>query len=176
MITKERLCLYLGANNRKLEGFKTMDQDAALGVDYVGDVSDLSRFETGSVSSIVASHILEHFPFKQAPLVLKEWYRVLEPGGILYIAVPDFARAVYLATQHGLNDWLVALIHGDQEYPGAFHFASYDEHRLKNYLKTAGFFDITRVDELPKHAPNDCSMLHSTWDGKSVSLNLTAVK
>jgi 2-polyprenyl-3-methyl-5-hydroxy-6-metoxy-1,4-benzoquinol methylase len=44
----------------------------------------------GSVDVIRASHILEHFP-AQVPAVLKHWAAKLKPGGVLKIAVPDFA-------------------------------------------------------------------------------------
>lgn len=37
---------------------------------------------------LYASHVLEHF---KAPVaVLKEWLRVVKPGGYVYFAVPDF--------------------------------------------------------------------------------------
>jgi predicted SAM-dependent methyltransferase len=44
------------------------------------------------------SHLLEHFPKGDAELFLKECRRVLKPGGLIRVAVPDLERAarVYL--------------------------------------------------------------------------------
>ncbi len=54
--------------------------------DYYGEAVDLP-FLDNSLDYIVASHVLEHTANPIAALV--EWYRVLRPGGIAYIVVPD---------------------------------------------------------------------------------------
>lgn len=54
----------------------------------------LKRFEYGdaSIDAIYSSHMLEHLYFEQARTVLRECYRVLRPGGILRLALPDGAE------------------------------------------------------------------------------------
>jgi len=47
-------------------------------------------FETGSVDEIYSSHLIEHFDFHEGLAALKEWYRVLKPGGRLTVECPDF--------------------------------------------------------------------------------------
>jgi predicted SAM-dependent methyltransferase len=42
-----------------------------------------------SVEEIYASHVLEHFSFRQTLDVLRDWCRALQPGGRLRVAVPD---------------------------------------------------------------------------------------
>ncbi len=42
------------------------------------------------------SHLLEHFPKESAPVFLRECYRVLKPGGVIRIAVPDLETIVRL--------------------------------------------------------------------------------
>jgi SAM-dependent methyltransferase len=45
------------------------------------------------VSEVVyLSHVLEHFPKSSAPAFLRECYRVLKPGGVLRVVVPDLER------------------------------------------------------------------------------------
>lgn len=168
--------LNLGSRNRAIPGFLNMDCDHHEGVDVVGDISDLSRFESGSVPEIYASHCLEHFPHPQTAAVLKGWFRVLEPGGKLYVAVPDFERCVELYGSLGLCDWLNRLLMGDQEYKTAFHYSLFDEAKLTGMLKEAGFADSFRVEQFPTGDPKDCSNLASTYDGQSVSLNMIATK
>lgn len=52
-------------------------------VDYVGNASDLSQFDTNFIDVIYASHVLEHFYYglnNELINTLKEWHRVLKPG------------------------------------------------------------------------------------------------
>jgi len=61
----------------------------ALPVDIVSPGDDLP-LEDNSVDFVVSSHVIEHFP---DPIkALKEWYRVVKPGGYLYIIAPHKVR------------------------------------------------------------------------------------
>lgn len=175
-MTAEKVRLNLGSRDRAIPGFLGMDCDQHPGVDVVGDICDLSRYADASVAEIYASHCLEHFPHVKTLDVLKEWSRVLEPGGILYVAVPDFKRTVDLYLKAGLNDWVQNYLWGDQGYPTAFHYAGFDEGRLRKLLLAAGFSEASQVEEFPVGHPQDCSRKVSTVDGKSVSLNMVALK
>mgnify|MGYP001562566810 CR=1 FL=1 len=169
--------LNLGARNRAILGFLSVDIDPASGADVIADISSLPAYADGSVSEIYASHCLEHFPHTRTMSVLKEWSRVLKPGGILYVAVPDFARTVYLYQRlGGLNQFLVDFIWGGQEYPTAYHMAGFDFKLLSSMLKDAGFHEVSQVDVFPIGDKHDCSRLVSTVDGKSISLNVVGVK
>lgn len=46
-------------------------------------------FADGTFQAVYSSHVLEHFDRKQGKTLLKESFRVLQPGGILRVAVPD---------------------------------------------------------------------------------------
>lgn len=39
------------------------------------------------------SECLEHFPWREYPKVLAEWCRIVKPGGIIRVEVPDFLLA-----------------------------------------------------------------------------------
>ena len=54
------------------------------------DGSNLAGVTTGSYDFVLSSHNLEHFanPVK----ALKEWQRVLRPGGSLILALPHYAK------------------------------------------------------------------------------------
>lgn len=176
MIETKIAGLNLGSRNRAIPEFFNVDCDPHPGVDIVGDVSDLSRFADGSIPAIYASHVIEHFEYHKTAAVLKEWHRVLEPGGKLYIAVPDFERAVQLYGMVGLDEWIVRFLCGDQEYKTAYHYNLFDEARLTALLKTAGFAESFRVELFPIGDPADCSTNVSNIDGEPVSLNMIAVK
>lgn len=70
-----------------------------LGVKWGANVlvRDLRKplpFPDNSVSVIYASHLLGHLWLNQADALLRECYRVLKPGGVLRIMVPDLAESV----------------------------------------------------------------------------------
>ncbi|MBA2588526.1 MAG: methyltransferase domain-containing protein, partial [Alphaproteobacteria bacterium] len=43
-----------------------------------------------SIAKIQAQDVLEHLPFDKVPFVLDEIYRVLKPGGVFRLSVPDY--------------------------------------------------------------------------------------
>jgi predicted SAM-dependent methyltransferase len=49
-------------------------------------------FPDNSFKVVYHSHVLEHFPKRKAAEFIKECYRVLSPGGIIRIAVPDLEQ------------------------------------------------------------------------------------
>jgi len=61
----------------------------ALPVDIVSP-GDQLPLDDNSVDFVISSHVIEHFP---DPIkALKEWYRVVKPGGYLYIIAPHKDR------------------------------------------------------------------------------------
>lgn len=58
------------------------------------DIRKPLRFEDGSVSFILAEHVIEHVPFLQGVGFVRECLRVLEPEGIFRLAFPDISRFV----------------------------------------------------------------------------------
>lgn len=56
-------------------------------VDIVDDGERLTSISDASLNFVIANHMIEHC---QNPIfTLENWLRVLKPGGVLYIAVPD---------------------------------------------------------------------------------------
>jgi SAM-dependent methyltransferase len=54
-------------------------------------------FDDNSFSGILASHFFEHFNAQDAANIMEECLRILEPGGVLLVSVPDasYFRRVY---------------------------------------------------------------------------------
>jgi cephalosporin hydroxylase/SAM-dependent methyltransferase len=53
------------------------------------DLAEPLPLDDGTCSAVYHSHVLEHLPRATARMFLQECFRVLAPGGILRIAVPD---------------------------------------------------------------------------------------
>lgn len=170
------LKINLGCHTRIREGYVNIDRDSYPGVNIVADVFSLPMYEDGVADELYCSNILEHASHTKTVAILKEWYRILAPGGILKISVPDFDRAIELYQKHGLCDWIVNFLWGDQGYEGANHYCAFNEARLRSMLEQAGFTDISRVEKLPGCQEIECSNNVSTVDGRLVSLNMVAVK
>lgn len=146
-------------------------RDGFIGIDRLqgGEAYPL-KFNDGqpvadeSVDELVASHLLEHFSYKQAYDVVKEWARVIKPGGYLKIAVPDFA---WIAEHYLENDCpnIQPYTMGGHVDENDFHKALYDKSTLTNLLEGCGLVDVQKW----KSDAQDCATY-------AVSLNLMAFK
>ncbi|EIC19813.1 hypothetical protein Thi970DRAFT_03416 [Thiorhodovibrio frisius] len=83
--------------------------------------------------------MLESFGRRDFRAVLAEWRRVLKPGGLLRLAVPDFAACAKLYHERGLADGLNGLIWGGQRDGMDDHKMIFDEPFLKHELQGLGF-------------------------------------
>ncbi|MFA5378406.1 MAG: methyltransferase domain-containing protein [Dehalococcoidia bacterium] len=68
---------------------KTLDIDENLKPDYVADAGKMPEELYEKFDAVLASHVLEHFPYWYSVLILKEWAKVLKPGGSLHVVVPS---------------------------------------------------------------------------------------
>lgn len=106
-------------------------------------------FEGQSASCIYSSHTFEHFTWEEALGIAKECLRVLKPGGVLRIVVPDLRIIVgeYLRnrTPVASHEFLrrLSLMHDvfDFLHPGANHSQMFDENSLRHLFREAGFRD-----------------------------------
>ena len=80
--------LHIGGQTTK-EGWKILNIQKKDGVDFVGDLTDLSQFSDNSVEEVYASHVLEHVGQKKVLDTLKGVNRILNKDGKFYISVPD---------------------------------------------------------------------------------------
>lgn len=94
---------------RLLFGLRLITREQAAPWDrgiYIHDIRKLP-FRDVSVDVVYSSHALEHVYVREAQQVLRETYRVLKPGGIIRLALPDgesIARDLILATEAGDPD------------------------------------------------------------------------
>jgi hypothetical protein len=156
--TVQPLRLNIGAGTEvKLPGFTSIDRAN-------GQEAFPLAYPDGSVEEIYASHILEHFPAANTENVIKEWVRVLKPGGRIRIAVPDFAyiAKAYLA---GIEMPIGPYVMGGQTDANDFHQALFDEAGLRWQMEKAGLVGIQKW----KSDATDCACL-------PVSLNLEGIK
>jgi predicted SAM-dependent methyltransferase len=166
--------LHIGGKERK-DGWEIFDAVAGAHVDHLGDAGDLACFADATFAAVYASHVLEHFDFRdQIPAVLREWRRVLQPGGMLYVSVPDLERLCHLYATPRLpvevRFDLMTMIFGGHDDRYDYHLAGLDEDLLKEFLREAGFVSVRRVGAFGLF--EDSSVVRTL--GVPISLNMIA--
>lgn len=159
------------------DGWEILDAIAADHVNHLGDAANLARFPDGTFLEIYASHVLEHFDYKdKLPKVLKEWRRVLAPGGTLYVSVPDMERLCHLYLTPGLTSEvrfdIMRMIFGGHIDAYDYHLVGIDERYLAYQLQQAGFSAGRRVVKFGLFDDtSDMQML-----GAPISINMIATR
>ena len=180
--------LHLGCWTRYIEGYVHVDLCDLPHIDYKSSIDSLPFIHTNSVDTIYCSHAFEYFDRQMAPLVLREWRRVLKPGGILRLSVPDFAALikVYEAT-NDINKVLGPLF-GRMEVANVdpiqiiYHKTVYDFNSMFALLESEGFVNINRYDwrDTEHSAIDDHSQAYfphmDKENGLSISLNIESKK
>lgn len=81
--------LNIGCGGKRLEGYVGVDLFKSDSVDEIFEMDNIP-YKDNTINAIYSEHALEHVPFERAEKTLKEWCRVLEPGGELLLYMPDF--------------------------------------------------------------------------------------
>lgn len=169
--------LHIGGKEART-GWEILDALPGPHVDHLGNAMDLSRFPDETFTEVYASHVLEHFDYREElPAALQEWHRVLRPGGLLRLSVPDLDILAHLLLQRHQFDvnqrfQIMRMIFGG-------HLDAYDHHRvglnqdfISAYLARAGFERLQRVN---RHGLFDDTS-DTVVAGTPISLNVKAFK
>ena len=131
--------------------------------DIVASITDMSVVPSGSFDALYSSHNLEHLPPHEAQLALKEFYRVLRPGGYALITLPDL-RSVAAVIAAGREEEALLMtnkgpitaldmLYGFRPFlesnPFMAHRFAYTAETLEAALREAGFVyvSVERDDE-----------------------------
>jgi predicted SAM-dependent methyltransferase len=139
---------------------------------FIHDVRKPLPFPDGSANAVYASHVLEHLYREEGQQLIRESFRVLTPGGIIRIVVPDLHNIVreYLGerpfgelspsekalppadlfNERLLMRWpspprhlsLYRIYEAWQEFHT--HKWMYDEESLGGLVRSVGFVDVAR--------------------------------
>ncbi len=182
------LKLHLGCWQRVFPGFTHVDLCDMPHIDFKSSIDALPFFEDNSAELIYCSHALEYFDRDQAKRALAEWHRVLTPGGLLRLAVPDFEALIRVYQQTGELSRVLGPLYGKMGVvtPAGpttiYHKTVYDQASLTALLMECGFGDAGRWDwRTTEHAHIDdhsqAYFPHMQKDtGILVSLNIQARK
>lgn len=85
--------LNLGCGNRFHKEWVNLDSHAAAEGVIQWRLTDALPFPDRSFDAVYHSHLLEHFPKSYALKFIGECHRILMPGGIMRVVVPDLERS-----------------------------------------------------------------------------------
>jgi predicted SAM-dependent methyltransferase len=178
--------LHLGCWHRHIPGFVHVDLCDMPHIDHQHRIDALPFIADGAAELIYCSHAFEYFDRVEAVRVLAEWRRVLAPGGVLRLAVPDFEALIEIYKQTGAIERVLGPLYGRMEINTAqgpawlFHKTCYDEISLSRLLSENGFEGAARWDwrETEHASIDDHSQAYfphmEKVNGRLVSLNLQA--
>jgi len=156
--------LHLGCGPRVLDGFINIDKYVINENIVNEDIFNMS-FPDNYANLIYSSHSLEHLPIRHARLALKNWFKILKPGGKLFLAIPDLEETIKCILNKNISFaaryfWFMHVLFGYQvdernsspeldspiDY-GQFHTCGYTEELITFYLKEDGY----KIEELYKY-------------------------
>lgn len=137
-----------------------LDIDPGVDPDVIGTIVDMEAIASESSDALWSSHNLEHVFPHEVPRALAEFHRVLRPGGVAYVQVPDLeapARAVlkgrldatlYESPAGPITPLDMFYGHGAAIAAGRTYMAhrcGFTRHTLARRLKEAGFVSVDVV-------------------------------
>lgn len=143
------LQLHLGCGKNRLKGFINIDLNHSTATDLTADIRKLP-FPSESTARIECYHAFEHISFPMVGEYLREWLRVLQPGGELVLELPDFDAGVRQYLEG--NEERLYSIYGRQRFPGDAHQWGYNPRRLTALLQQHGFERIEFGEPQDYHA------------------------
>lgn len=145
--------LNLGCGSKKIDGWTGVDIKSA---DVVADIRHLP-FDDDSADEIMAIHVCEHFYVKEILGVIKEWRRVLKPGGTMALELPCLNKVLAHFQNGSPENMTLWPLYGDpsthKDGEPALHKWCWWREEFEKMLRAAGFDDIT--EETPHyHQPS----------------------
>ncbi|MEA2994152.1 MAG: hypothetical protein QOD40_3072 [Alphaproteobacteria bacterium] len=129
-----------------------------------GDIVQGLPLADVSARGVYCSHVVEHLPRDDVPTALRNTFRLLMPGGLFRLVVPDLQwRAVQYVSAAALGDpdaadrFMDACLLGTRQRPATImsrlrhqvgmsaHMWMYDFSSLKALLEQAGFSGVRRA-------------------------------
>lgn len=139
--------LNIGCGNRRLPGYTGVDAVQREAADIVAP-ADAIPLPDGCADEVLAVHLVEHVFEWMVPTLLTEWHRLLKPGGLLVLEMPDTMKCARNLV-NGVESKKPGQMHlwglfGDPttKDPFMMHRAGWWFARLAPIVKTLGFVDI----------------------------------
>jgi predicted SAM-dependent methyltransferase len=140
--------IHLACGKRHIPGWVHVDVDDYPHLDYRHPVETLPMFPDNYADLIYNSHQVAYYDRFQVQDVLREWLRVLKPGGTLRLSTPDFEQVVQVYLRNRKLAEHLGFLYGRYQTRGGpiYYRMTYDYPTLRATLFQAGFRSVRRYD------------------------------
>lgn len=164
--------LNLGCGHRVLDGYVNVDVAPARAgqpPDVLCDLRRLEPFATDSCDEVMAIHVIEHFYRWEVVDLLREWRRVLKPGGRMVLECPNLLTACeallsnpQAAGPGSASERTMWVLYGDPEWqdPLMCHRWNYTPDSLREVMEEAGLVNVRQEPaQFKLREPRDMRMV-----------------
>ena len=116
-----------------------MDADAQYNPTYECDARTIPEELLGKYDHVLASHVLEHFPWFDTIAVLTNWRGLLKPQGRLHVVVPSLEWVAEQILAEHPSKAVLPHLHAGITTPWDVHLASFTMRHLRASFENAGF-------------------------------------
>lgn len=127
------------------------------------------------VDKIVSNHSIEHVSWRSLKFVVSEWFRVLKPGGQIFLRTPDLEFIIdsyksknitpeWPEDEKAATDtfgeitpavWANLKLFAGQDYPSNFHYFCLDFGMLTDLFMKLGFSSVSRSKFDTENSPGE---------------------
>jgi|SRR6516225_2690615 predicted SAM-dependent methyltransferase len=184
---RQDLSLNLGSGGKGQSGWINIELIKHRDTTLCLDIRRPLPFADNSVIRILAEHVVEHIDFRHdLPIALSDWHRVLRPGGIVRIVVPDARRFLeaYVSGDstlwrslgwYPLPDDIYSPMHAINHifHQSGEHLFAYDFETLAIALNRVGF---KKIEEMSFRKSHDQELAIDQANHAPHSLYVEAIK
>lgn len=160
--------MHFGCGDRILSGWMNLDVWTKPSISHVVDLRGPLPLADEVCRLIFSEQTLEHFEMMEIERILQEFYRVLRPGGLLRIVVPDAEQYVQAYARRDLawfqaveGEWLTGLQSGPPTrakglshlFLDHYHRVALDFETLGILLRRTGFSHVIRSAHMASDEP-----------------------
>jgi predicted SAM-dependent methyltransferase len=186
--------LHLGCGPNRFEEWLNADVDPLSRCDIILDATKRFPLPQGSSSAIFLEHMLEHLDLGGGFRCLSECQRVLRPGGVIRLSVPDLGRLIRFYeedTREGREYLAFATNHFVRPRPFVLskalvlnlffgrrwgHQVMYDLDLMKQLLRLAGFEAVHEEAMFASSHPALCGLETDDYAHRFESIVVEATK